>query len=290
MGLRIKLNLVLLLVFTCSLAITGLLSYTILQNNARDEMVQKAGIMMEAALSVRGYTVQQVKPLLGEQLQHTFLPQSVPAYAATEVFKSLRSKYAEYTYKEATLNPTNPLDQATDWETDLVEEFRNNPNQKQIVGERETPTGRTLYLARPIQVKNPACLNCHGMVDVAPKSMIKLYGTANGFGWKYQEVVGAQIVSVPMTVPINKARVVFYTFMGSLFGVFALIFFVLNLMLHLIIIKPLAKLSHLAVDMSTGNLDIPEFPAVGKDEVAVLARSFNRLRRSLVKAMKMIDD
>jgi protein-histidine pros-kinase len=33
--------------------------------------------------------------------------------------------------------------------------------------------------------------------------MIAIYGTNNGFGWKENEIVGAQIVSVPMSVPLG---------------------------------------------------------------------------------------
>jgi HAMP domain-containing protein len=290
MGLRSKFNLVLLVVFSCSLAITGWLSYNMLQRNARDDVLHKAGVMMEAALSVRGYTVQQVKPLLEMQLRRAFLPQSVPAYAATEIFNRLRTRYAEYTYKEATLNPTNPRDRATDWEADIVQEFRHNPDKEHIIGERETPTGRALYFARPIQITNRACLTCHSTVAAAPETMIKLYGTANGFGWQHNEVVGAQVVSVPMAVPIRKAQTAFYTFMGSLFGGFVLLFIVLNLMLNYVVVRPLARMSRLADEISTGNLDMPELTASGKDEVAVLARSFNRMRRSLEKTMKMIEE
>jgi len=289
MRLRTKFNLVLLLVFSGSLVVTGWLSYSMLQKNARDEVLQNAGIMMEAALSVRGYTVKQVKPLLEMQLRRAFLPQSVPAYAATEIFNELRSNYAEYTYKEATLNPTNPRDRATDWEADIVQDFRNTPDKKHILGERMTPTGKALYLARPIQITNKECLVCHSTVEAAPETMIKLYGTANGFGWKHNEIVGAQIVSIPMSVPIQKAQQAFYTFMGSLCGVLVLIFIVLNIMLRYVIVRPLAKMSQMADEISTGNLDIPEFEAAGNDEITVLARSFNRLRRSLEKAMKMIE-
>jgi protein-histidine pros-kinase len=276
--------------FSVSLVITGLVSYRMLQHNARDEVIQNAGIMMQAALSMRGYTVQQVKPLLEMQLQRVFLPQSVPAYAATEMFNMLRAKYVDYTYKEATLNPTNPRARATDWEADIVQEFRNDPSKFQIIGERETPTGKSLYLARPIQIKDQDCLVCHSTVDAAPETMIKLYGTANGFGWQHNETVGAQIVSIPMSVPIHKATSAFYTFMGSLLGIFVLIFVVLNVMLNSIIVKPLARMAQLADEISTGSLNLPEFPATGKDEVSVLARSFNRLRRSLEKAMKMMEE
>jgi HAMP domain-containing protein len=290
MRLHTKFNLMLLAVFAGSLAGTGWLSYNLLQKNARDEVLHNAGIMMAASLSVRDYTVKQVKPLLEMQLRRAFLPQSVPAYTATEIFNGLRSNYPEYTYKEAALNPTNPQNRATDWETDIVQHFRNNPDKRALMGERMTPTGQALYLARPIQITNKDCLVCHSTVEAAPETMVKLYGTANGFGWKHQEIVGAQIVSVPMSVPIQKAQQAFYTFMGSLFGVFVCIFIVLNVMLNYVIVKPLAKMSRIADEISTGNLEMPEFETSGKDEIAILSRSFNRLRRSLEKAMKMIED
>ena len=83
--------------------------------------------MMEAALSSRNYTINQVKPLLETQMKYEFLPQTVPAYAATEQFNELRKKHPDYAYKEATLNPTNPRDRAADWEADVVNMFRNTP-------------------------------------------------------------------------------------------------------------------------------------------------------------------
>jgi protein-histidine pros-kinase len=42
--------------------------------------------------------------------------------------------------------------------------------------------------------------------------------------------------------------------------------------------------------ISTGNMALLDLPANGKDEVATLARAFNRLRRSVEKAMKMIGE
>ena len=148
--------------------------------------------------------------------------------------------------------------------------FRNHTDKSQILGERETPTGQSLYLARPIQIANRDCLTCHSTVEVAPKTMIDLYGPANGFGWKHNEIVGAQIVSVPMSVPIQKAMKAFYTFMGSLLGVFVLFFVVLNLMLNAMVIKPLTRMAELANAVSTGHLELPEFPVRGEDEVSVL--------------------
>ena len=180
-------------------------------------------------------------------------------------------------------------DVRADWEADLVQEFRNRPAVKELAGERDTPTGRALYIARPIQIGNPACLGCHSTPDAAPATMIKLYGPGNGFGWKLNEIVGAQVVSVPMTLPLQNAQRAFYTFMASLLAVFALVFVALNVMLNWMIVRPVARLSHAADQVSTGNFDIPEFPEKGRDEIALLGRAFNRMRRSLQKAMQMIE-
>ena len=49
---------------------------------------------------------------------------------------------------------------------------------------RDTPLGRSLYLARPFQIKDPACLSCHTTWEMAPPAMVKIYGPANGYGWK----------------------------------------------------------------------------------------------------------
>ena len=289
MGLRLKFNLILFLVFLMGFGVTGWISNELLQRNARDEIIRNAGLMMEAALAIRGYTVSQIRPNLEMQLMRVFLPQSVPAYAATETINELRKKHPDYSYKEATLNPTNPRNRATDWEADIVETFRNNPARKEIIGERDTPTGRSLYIARPIQVKNPGCLTCHSIPSVAPKSMLKLYGEANGFGWKLNEIVGAQVVSVPMSLPIENANRAFRTFMMLLAAVFVAVFFVLNLMLSWMIVRPIHRMSRAADRVSTGDFEIEEFSERGRDEIAVLGASFNRMRRSLQKAMQMIE-
>ena len=284
-----KFNLVLLGIFVLGFLIAGYISYRALQANAREEILQNARLMMEAALSARNYTTTQVKPLLETQMKYQFLPQTVPAYAATEQFSELRKKHTDYTYKEATLNPTNPRNRAADWEADVVNIFRNTAATTELVGERDTPTGRALYLSRPIQVKSKACLDCHSTVDAAPKTMLDLYGNANGFGWKMEEVIGAQIVSVPMTVPIERANKTFTAFMGSLAAVFVAIFVLLNVMLYTMVIRRVTKLAGIADQVSLGNMDAGEFKTTSKDEIGVLTGAMGRMKASLVQAMKMLE-
>lgn len=289
MTITAKFNLVLTAVFLVGLAILAYVADSILKHNARDEVVQHAGMMMEAALAMRAYTVEEIRPLLADKMRRSFLPQSVPSYAATQNFEALRKNNPEYSYKEATLNPTNPRDRATEWESDIIYEFRNNPELNELFGVRQTPTGPSLYLARPIRISNEDCLTCHSTPDKAPRTMVALYGTANGFGWQHDEVVGSQIVSVPLAVPIDKANATFVTFLAVVVSVFVAIFVVMNIMFRLLVIRPVLTMSQLADEISKGNLDVPEFKTDGKDEISRLSASFNRMRISLSKALKMLE-
>ncbi|UCE88587.1 MAG: DUF3365 domain-containing protein [Pseudomonadota bacterium] len=290
MGLRLKFNVVLLIAFALGMGGIALVSRAMLEENAREEILHIAGIMMESAVAIRGYTVREIRPLLAVQIKRQFLPQTVPAYAATTNIRGLREKYPEYTYKEATLNPTNPADRATDWETTIIDHFRNNSETTELVGERVTATGPSLYMARPIQIKDPSCLACHGKIDDAPQTMLDRYGNANGFGWRLDEIVGAQLVSVPMSVPLERAEKTFWTFVFALGAVMVGIIVVLNILLHFIVVAPVKRMSAIAHEVSMGKLDVEECTPRGKDEIASLAGSFNRMRRSLDNAMKMLDE
>ena len=289
MRITTKFNLVLCLVFALGLGAVGMISYTVLHKHAQEEVLTNAGVMMETALAIRGYTVKEIRPLLTLQMRREFLPQSVPSYAATQNFNAIREKYPEYTYKEAALNPTNPRNQATDWETDIIQAFRNNPEIKELSGIRNTPIGESLYYARPIKIMNKGCLNCHSTTDAAPETMLKLYGPGNGFGWKMEEVVASQIVSIPLSLPLNKASREFAIFMVSLVIIFAIIFALINILLNQIVIKRVRAMANVADEISTGNLEETEFKVQGKDEISDLSKAFNRMRRSLEKAMKMLE-
>ena len=290
MKLRMKFNLVLILIFLIGFVGIAMVSNLLLRKNARDEVLRDAGLIMESALSVRQYTVDQIRPELNKLPVDVFLPQTVPAYAATEVIAALRKNHPDYGYKEATLNPTNPRDRATDWEADIITQFRQGADAREVIGERDTPSGRQLYIARPIRMTNEACLVCHTTADMAPASMVKIYGPANGYGWKMNEVIGAQVVTVPMEVPNRNANQVFITFMGSLAAIFVVLFAALNIMLGKLIVSPIRRLSEAADKISTGDFTEPEFSDKGKDEMALLSSSFNRMRRSLEKAMQMIEE
>ncbi len=290
MKLLMKFNLISLALAAIALAIVSWVAHSFLLENARNQVLQQAKLMMESASSTRDYTTEELKPLIvtSPLSERQFLPQIVPAYGATSTFNRLRKKFPDYFYKEATLNPTNLRDRAVDWETDIIEDFRNTPDLKEFVGERETATGAALYLAHPIVADN-TCMECHSIPAVAPKPMVEKYGTVNGFGWKLNETIGAQIVSVPMAVPIHIANQAFRRLMWSLVATFAAILLVVNLVLYFLIILPVRRLSTVADRVSLGQLENAELPVRGRDEMAQLTAAFNRLVVTVAKALRMLD-
>jgi protein-histidine pros-kinase len=290
MSLLVKFNLILILCFGIALVPAHLVTQHLLQRNARAQVAEQARLMMQTAMATRGYTSKQIKPLLAARLAEEFLPQTVPAYSATEIFNTLRESHPEYSYKEATLNPTNPRDRTVDWEADVVNAFRSDAKLPEIVGERDAPLGRALYLARPIKITDASCLSCHTAPDTTPASVVKMYGSSGGYGWKMNEIIGAQIVSVPMAVPLRAAAEAHRAMLASLVAVFAFLLVLLNAMLWFTIIRPIRRLSRMADEVSTGNLDAPEVRLHSHDEVAGLAGSFNRMRISLVKALEMLEE
>lgn len=289
MTLGAKFNLTLVAVFAVGLAVAAVVVRKQLDDHARKVSLNTAGLMMESALAVRKYTSDQLRPLLIDELETVFHPQTVPAYSATQMFDALRVKYPEYTYREATLNPSNPRDRATDWEAEIVEDFRNHPEVKERVGDRPSATGESLYVARPIKVTSAACLQCHGDRNALPKTVKAKYGDQQGVGWQMNEVVGAQIASVPTTVAERQAQTEFTTFLGLLLAVFAGVMLVLNILLSRMVITPIKRMAKAADAASTGDASVEELVVTGSDEISTLASSFNRMTRSLRKAMEMIE-
>lgn len=290
MRLLPKFTLIFLLVYGSGLALAAYFAQIFLAENAHEQVLAQARFMMESAIATRTYTNEQVKPVIQASAMNsmTFIPQTIPSYSAVTNIGYLRKKYPDYTYREASMNPTNPRDRALDWEADIILSFRNYADRTEATSVRETAEGKMLWLAKPIRAPE-ACLECHSTPDRAPASLIATYGSNNGFGWKADDVIAAQIVQVPMRVPEELSAKAFrglMTYLG-LVGLATLI--MLNVALNAFVVRPVARLSRLADRISKGELENTELPLKGSDEIAELASSFNRMKVSLAKALKMLE-
>jgi len=286
-----KFNLVLILVFGLGMYLISHYAYAFLMNDARQQVLEQAQLMAASASATKDYTVDQVSPILEQTPKHNadFLAQTIPFYAVNTTFKNLRTTYPDYVLREAALNPSNLDDRATEWEVDLINYFRDHPKEGSHVGERSTPTGTMLYVAAPV-VAAQDCLRCHSQPSLAPKAMIRHYGPEHGFGWKANDIVGAQIVSVPMSVPIALADKGFHDLLIGLGIIFLITIALIDLAMYFIVILPLRRVSKNADIISKGEIDLPPLATKGKDEIAEVTASFNRMHTSLIKAFEMLNE
>lgn len=289
MKLRGKFNLAIVTALLIGYAGAGLLLHSVIVGYATQAVLVNAQLMMTEANAVQNYVGHQIVPLTGFEQNGKFLTANVPFYAAKSVFKTVRQTFPDYALAEVALNPTNPEDRPEDWQADIINGFRNDPGLQYISRERNSALGAAMELAQPVAVSDASCLACHSSPAAAPASLVRAYGPDNGFGWKLHEIVGAQIVTIPMTLPLAKAAEAFNTFMITLGLVFLVILCLLNLLLHFLVIKPAKHVAAMADAVSLGEPGVPEYQAPGNDEIASLSTSFNRMRRSLDAAFRMLE-
>ncbi|MEA5595616.1 Tll0287-like domain-containing protein [Rivularia sp. UHCC 0363] len=292
MKIGTKANLILITVFIIGILVSGIVLSNVLTNKAENEINSKAVILMAMNNSLRNYTNERVGPLLLPQveIQDNFIPESIPAYSVREVFESFRAnpEYANFFYKDATLNPTNLRDKADSFETKIVNKFRQEPNTPSLSGSRTMAGTNLYYTAKPFAIKNESCLRCHSTPENAPKSQLTTYGSENGFGWNLNEILGIQIVYVPAEQILNNAHQSFILVTGIVAIVFTFVIIVMNLLLKRIILQRIRKIAIVAEQVSVGNMDA-SFGKQNKDEIGDLAEAFNRMKYSLEIAMNMLN-
>ncbi len=289
MALQLKFNLILAGSFLVGLALAAYPFYESSRREAMEQLQSQIDVLRAQALSVRSYTQDEVQPLLANESQAQFLPQTVPAYSANTVFRNFRKRFPEFFYKEASLNPTNPSDLAKGWEVDIINSLKSNPQIDRDVRIRETESGSFYTVSYPLILGSEGCMSCHSTPDQAPASLVSLYGKKNGFGYTLKDLIAAQIISVPMASAQTKIWRSFWWFIGITSAIFLILLVLLDVLLMRMVIHPIKKMASMAEQVSMGDASPPEYEYPGADEVGSLSRSFNRMRRSLDSAMKILN-
>jgi cytochrome c2 len=320
--LQTRLVFVIFGVFLIGWLICGLSIWFLEFNSAKKDILRHGQILLDTAVAVRNYTSNQIQPQFalfdkslqvtdtnqnndqqnkemtaqGETYQQTeaevpdFNKVTVPSYAAQEVLNQLAKDKDNrgYRYREAVVNPTNRKDLAAPWELEIISYFVANPKAPLKMGERFDGMTRqkTYYIAKPIQITKESCLVCHSTPDRAPASLIKTYGSENGFGWKLNEVVGAKIISVPSSFQYDEASKSVSSYLLAIGSVFLVAYTAVIVIVYRSVIKPLDFITHLLEEVSLHQTEGAQLPEDKSNPLNNLNRSINRLLISLNKALK----
>ncbi|MFM7365198.1 MAG: DUF3365 domain-containing protein [Cuspidothrix sp.] len=305
--LQTRLTLIMFSIFFAGWTICGLSIWGLEYNDAKKEIIRKATLLLDTAAATRDYTSTQVVPqfslLTQEQSSQNvsksadknqevpeFNKVTVPSYAAQQILNQLgKSKENKgYTYRESAINPTNRKDLAVGWEVEIIDYFAKNPNIKDKIGERlDVISGhKTLYIAKPIKITKSSCLVCHSKPENAPPSLIKTYGSENGFGWKMNEIVGTRIISVPTSVQYQEAQNSVGSYLLAIASVFLIAYTTVVLVIQKWIIRPLDGITHLVEEISLHQLEMSQLPEDKSNSLNPLNKAINRLLISLNKALE----
>lgn len=268
--------------FFFGVSVAGYVSYKLESRQGSEEVKLKADMLLESGLAVRAYTAQDVAPVLSGIQSTEFHAAQVPSYAAQNVMRRLALKFPDYKYRESSLNPTNLDDRASDWEVTLLREFSADSKRKDSFGETGQGANRHFYLARPIRIQSAACMQCHSAPVAAPAAMLAKYGSVNGFGWKMGDVVGLQIVEVPIALTQAKTFNSVLVTVGSLACIFVLSAVVFLLLLRRYVTRPLEMLTRAAHESS---LD----PRMDAPSLAPLEGQFKTLHLAIVRLRTSVD-
>ncbi|MDX1662508.1 MAG: DUF3365 domain-containing protein [Candidatus Promineifilaceae bacterium] len=286
--LSTRFTLLLSVVFIGGILLSGVVLWQALLQRAQTEVTTNGLILIDAMSSVRHYTSSRVRPLLAEDLEvePEFIAETVPAFSARTVFENFRENeaYADFFYKEATLNPMNEVNQADGFESQLVVSLRNEPEETELHGYRTLAGEEVFYIARPLAIGAESCLGCHGDPAVAPVSLTNSYGTDGGFGWELGQIVGAQMIYVPAGQVFDAALRSFLLVIGIFIGTFALVLVLINVLLRQYVIQPIEILNTLASKISDDELQRADLQAAGLaqvtqrgDELGKLAAVFQHM-------------
>jgi methyl-accepting chemotaxis protein len=292
MKIGTKVNLILIIVFISGIFISGIALSNVLEKKSENEVSSKALILMQIVNSVRDYTNERVQPLLLPKVdtQEQFISESIPSFTLREVFEKFRKnkEYSNFVYKDAALNPTNLRDKADEFEANIVERFRQEPDNKTVSGFRTMSGEKLFYNARPFVIQDKSCLRCHTSPELAPKSQIVTYGKDNGFGWKLNQIVAAQIIYVPAEEIYKNSNRSFFLIIGIVGTIFTTIVFIMNQLLKKTVLLRIKKIATVAEQVSVGDMNA-DFGKQSKDEIGDLAEAFNRMKYSLEIAINMLN-
>ncbi|MBE7380294.1 MAG: DUF3365 domain-containing protein [Leptolyngbya sp. SIO1E4] len=291
-NLGTKFSLLLVLVYFLGSSLTIFVFSKHLNDQAEQAVRERAEILLATMQAARDYTRYHLQPLFTESSKWSddFVQEAIPNFTARTMFSDFRqldAEFHDFSYKEATDNPTNPLDRADAFETKLFNQLKQQPQTtetRMLSGYRIRQGEKSFYLARPLVMRDVSCLECHGNPRNAPQPLLKMYGNENGFGWRLNDIVAAQMVYVPADKVFGRGRQNLLTITKTLLSIFGAVFIVINLLLWRTVIRPLNILTCTAKRISSCSVNQQqnsklqtlalETLTIRRDEPGQLARAF----------------
>jgi len=288
-SLKMKFTLIMVIIGLCANLLVAAVSFYYIQKFKKHELTHEATMILYAEKSARDYTSNELRPAVMKATPKFVMQAESATFVALGVAKLIKKFLPHYIYSEPTLNPLNLNNKANFFQQKIIQKFKNNPNIKSLSGYHAFNGRSYFYVMKPVIAKN-GCMICHGNPEnksSITQAIVKKYGDTHGWHWKTGQVVGALSVLVPTKymdkVALRSSLIITLAIFILPFMAFIVALFFINKA----IIKPIHEMTKLAEDVSMGKSN-ENFKAKGNDEIGMLAKSFNRLKASYLKALQML--
>jgi methyl-accepting chemotaxis protein len=242
-------------------------------------LTNRAKVLSQQILIGRAYLAQNYvgkikKSKAGADIQvlkdHTNSPDAIPVPAtAVREMGEEANKTGLYNARLISQNPINPMNQPKD--TFENEAMRAIMSGAESYARRDDVNGvQTFRRAVVDKAVSGACIACHT-------------------GSQVGDVLGMLTVSLPMAEATTLSNKSMLQSGGLMFGIIAIIVVVTYFMLRSMVLKPLAQMSSISMDIAKGEGDLTKrVPISGNDEIAHLGGYFNEFIEKLQKMIKKV--
>ena len=193
------------------MAVLGIFFAVIISMNLRHQLItdteHKATLVLTQAEAIQAYVRQVLRPSMYEHLPpDSFLLEAMStSYVTRRIMSDLNAQGDPFRYRRVAQGARNPDYEADPFERALMDRFAKD-SELARVAELTDRDGEEVYVAaRPVRF-DASCLHCHGDPAGAPKALIDRYGDTRGF-WRHDgELVGLDLVTMPITGPMGQIK------------------------------------------------------------------------------------
>ncbi|UCG15173.1 MAG: DUF3365 domain-containing protein [Phycisphaerales bacterium] len=283
------------LVAVLAIAFTGLDSYWAYSHSRRhvvDAMSRQAALALEFDLAIRSYVAEEVRPTMEEYVgEEEFVPETMSSsFVARSIFEKVRKEFPDYVIKFSSDDPRNPANQASPDELRAIEYFNNNPQVDKWVGVIELKGSEYIAHFSARRMKE-SCLRCHGRPEDAPASLLERYGATAGFHRPLGEVVALDTIAIPMENVESAMVSEVVRHSTVMVGGLGFLFVGIVLAFRFVVARRLGPITrhfqHIASHAESA--EITPVPVQGRDEIGILAASFNTMVDRLRAAHALLE-
>jgi len=150
----------------------------------------------------------------------TFLTQRLHDYT---ISMQLKTSAEATRFKYASLNPINPINRASEYETQIFKEMLSTKAEK-FSTVIEEDNKRYLFYATLFGNMEKRCLQCHGNPQDAPVNQIKRYGSQSGYHFKEGDPSSLIVIRSPLEETYAEAYEDIFIIAANILVIFLLLY------------------------------------------------------------------